>query len=358
MPLRIQLDGDKAKACSFLGWAKSKLFMLKANMKLLDIKQDRRVYALDGIKVWISSIFGDDLIRIEAESAFSIVVADTGNNRIQIFDANYNLTGKFGSYGTVHEPQKFWLPNEVSMSGDEIFIANKNQGWLDVYDLNGSYLRGRFENKYVQDVATGDGKIAVSEAEIGFPIFVYVYDNNLNQIALITKEPDTDEGLGGLAIGGGYLFVAVNQNSGANAKCLRIYSLDNFSLVKTINTGGGPHIHYDGGAFYDGKYYGVQIGMSGGLKIDVFENLAYKETFTDTANFQVSPSQLSARGIAVTKDGIFVTVLGQGDHAVFPNPSRDKVYRYDLAGNFVSSFGGSGSGDKQFVNPWGITVRA
>lgn len=64
--MRIILSGDKKVAGGYLGWAKSRLSLLKSGMKLLDLRQSWAKYALKGANVSVSSSFGLDQIRIFA----------------------------------------------------------------------------------------------------------------------------------------------------------------------------------------------------------------------------------------------------------------------------------------------------
>jgi sugar lactone lactonase YvrE len=68
-----------------------------------------------------------------------IVVADTSNHRIQIFDARGNHLATRGSHGIGQG--EFNIPSGVSASNDEVFVADTRNSRVQVLSMSGKYIR-------------------------------------------------------------------------------------------------------------------------------------------------------------------------------------------------------------------------
>lgn len=343
--MRIILEGDKSLAGRYLGWARSKLFMLKFNMKLLNLKQSRRFFALDGINVFISSLFGQDEIRIVGEAGVYVFVADTSNHRIQVFDKNYNFIRKWGEFGDDHG--QFRYPFGVACLNNEIYVTNRDQGWIDVFDITGVWKRGHNANAYVYHIAIGNDKIAVLENNMGLYINVYDLDFNI----LHTFSGYGTDLAGGLAIGDNKLYVSF-ETAGLIPLTTKVYSLTDYTLLASI--GRTSFRFYDGASYYNGKYYGLVLTPAPTgyqSEIDVFDGLVYSHTF-GAENFH-SVCYGGARGLSVSKRGIFATEVRSGGISV---EDEDRVLNFNPDESYKNKFGVSGTGDKQFYQPYGIAV--
>jgi hypothetical protein len=296
------------------------------------------------------------------QQGFYIIVADTANHRIQVFDENYTFIRKWGSYGdarwTATEAGQFRFPFGVATYNSEIFVTNKEQGWIEVFDIDGNWKRGHFANAYVLHIAVSDDKIAVvleDASYINRRVNIYDMDFNL----LYTFEADTISEPGkeiiasGIAIGDG-MFFSPMFTTGLEPRAIRVYALDYYTLITTMERPTGHKI-YDGGAFYGGKFYGLVLDPQPApyqSEIDVFEGLTYSHSF-GADRFQPSGVYGGARGIAASARGIFATEVRSGAITV---PDEDRILHFEESESYKGTFGVSGGEDGHLYQPWSIAI--
>lgn len=90
--------------------------------------------------------FGSSLGDLDTPSEVAvnsthIFVADTGNNRIQIFDLSGNVAGQFGSYGS--GLSQFVFPLGIAVNSTHIFVADTDNTRIQIFDLSGNFA-GQF----------------------------------------------------------------------------------------------------------------------------------------------------------------------------------------------------------------------
>jgi hypothetical protein len=87
--------------------------------------------------------FGDGLVKmptaITLDIAGNIYVVDSRSDRVHKFDSSYFHTGSIGKGGIGDDTLTF--PMDVEILGDEIFIADQGGYRVQVYDLDGNWLR-------------------------------------------------------------------------------------------------------------------------------------------------------------------------------------------------------------------------
>ena len=77
---------------------------------------------------------------IAFDSHGNIVVVDSGNHRVQVFDRNGNFLSKFGEYGS-HDNQ-LQYPEGLSINGNgDIIVADTNNKLIKIFSSSGKYLR-------------------------------------------------------------------------------------------------------------------------------------------------------------------------------------------------------------------------
>ena len=107
----------------------------------------------------------------------NIFVADSGNNRVQVFDKDGKYSYKFGDRDGAG---KMNYPVSISFSQNKVFVSQYNGSCLIVFDLNGTFL------KQIGTPGNGEGQLnrprGITINESNGDIFVCDYNNNRIQI--------------------------------------------------------------------------------------------------------------------------------------------------------------------------------
>lgn len=74
---------------------------------------------------------------IAIDSSDNIYVADTGNNRVQIFDSSGNFISKFGTSGS--SDGQFNLPRGITADDSKIYVADTNNNRVQIFDSTGTF---------------------------------------------------------------------------------------------------------------------------------------------------------------------------------------------------------------------------
>ncbi len=118
----------------------------KDNIIVADQGNDRiQVFDSNGNFLFSFGSYGDSEGYLKVphsltvDSKGRIIVADTANNRIQVFDSNGNFLFSFGSCGT--REGQFNYPHGVAVdSKDNIIVADTFNNRIQVFDSNGNFL--------------------------------------------------------------------------------------------------------------------------------------------------------------------------------------------------------------------------
>ncbi|MEM3058241.1 MAG: 6-bladed beta-propeller, partial [Candidatus Nitrosocaldaceae archaeon] len=91
------------------------------------------------VRRFMTAEYGE-VIDVAVDSKDRIIVADTGNNRIQIFDSKGNFIDEFGTYG--NDNGEFAHPHGVAVdSKDRIIVADTGNNRIQIFDSKGNFVR-------------------------------------------------------------------------------------------------------------------------------------------------------------------------------------------------------------------------
>ena len=229
----------------------------------------------------------------------SVYVADTGNNRVQRFDANGAFLTSWG--GTGAAAGQFQSPAAVAVGPDgSVYVSDSANNRMQRFDANGTFISqwgtpgagaGQFSNP--QGVAVGpDGSVYVADAG-NARVEQFLADGTFN-----TSFGSGAGGFGqlrGIAAGpDGSVYTVDQQNSRVE--------------------------HFDATGTFLGSW-----GTSGG----------------GDGQFQ------AAIGIAASAAGVYVT-----------DTVQNRVQKFTSAGAFVDSLDAAGSGDAAFNQPSAIAISS
>jgi DNA-binding beta-propeller fold protein YncE len=89
------------------------------------------------------AVFGEGLVQmptaITLDEAGNIYVTDSRGDNVRVFDPAYNLIRTIGSSGVGDDTLSF--PMDTEIIDQEIFVADQGNYRVQVYDINGAWLR-------------------------------------------------------------------------------------------------------------------------------------------------------------------------------------------------------------------------
>jgi len=165
-----------------------------------------------------------------------IVVADSGNHRIAVFDANGKVVKTFGKFGK--GDSEFNYPTSVAVSPEgEIYVVDFNNRRIQIFDEEGKLLRKITEDTagspFIPVVVTVDEEGEVFVSDLGKQQ-ILVFDRK-DKVARSIAKAGTGEGQISYANGlyvdnkNGWLFVA-DSNNGR----VQVFTLEG-KFVKSLN---------------------------------------------------------------------------------------------------------------------------
>ncbi len=235
---------------------------------------------------------------VAVDATGRIVVADTGNDRVQVFDSHGNPLFTFGGFGT--GSGSFFAPERVAIDpAGRIIVADTGNDRVQVFDAQGHFLF-RFGG--------------------------------------VGSTPGKFDGPSGIAVPDGQIIVADFFNH-------RVQVFDDHGVfVSGFGSSGSGQLNGPSGvAVADG-----QIIVTDFLnhRVQVFD--AHGAFVSSFGSFGSGPGQFNGpSGVAVVDGQLIVTDF-----------LNHRVQVFDAHGAFVSSFGSFGSGPGQFNNPSDLAVAA
>ncbi|XP_043270624.1 RING finger protein nhl-1 isoform X3 [Venturia canescens] len=233
----------------------------------------------------------------------SIVVADSSNHRVQVFDGNGNFMKEFGTYGS-GEGQFDCLAGVAVNRIGQFIIADRYNHRIQVLDPSGRFLR-TFGSQ-----GTADGRFnypwGITTDALGF---IYVCDKENHRVQVFQSDGTFVGKFGSCGSGRGQLehphYIAVSST--------------NRVIVS------------------DGNNHRVQIFDVNGRVLTSFGSEG-----SDEGQFKFP------RGVAVDDQG-YIIVADSGNN---------RIQIFTPEGTFLKAFGGWGSGDGEFKGLEGVAVTS
>jgi len=231
---------------------------------------------------------------IAADGSGNIYVADTYNNRIQVFDNSGTFMKAWGQKGT--GSGSFAAPYDVAVDGDgNVYVADTGNYRVQKFDANGVYL-GRWGQK-----GRGNGDFAfVGGIAVGPDGAIYTVDAKLHRVQIFDNQ-------------GRFLRAWGNKGKGSGS----------FVTPMGITVDGSGNVYVA-----DSKMRRVQKFDSEGR---------FLAAFTDRLTYPVD--------LAIDPSSGNLLILDAASHL---------IWELSPTGQNLRSYGGPGTSSGQFVEPYGL----
>ncbi|HEX2911178.1 MAG TPA: SMP-30/gluconolactonase/LRE family protein [Chloroflexia bacterium] len=324
-------------------------------------------------------------IKLAVDSAGNLYATDTLNFRVEKFNSNGQFLTKWGSLGSGNGQFGGLIPRPGPQPGSDIpngpaglavdaqgtvYVADSFNNRIEVFDSNGQFLRN------LGSAGSGNGQLNSPQGlVIGAQgnLFVADFYNQRIQVLdpagnYIAKWGQTFDapGLFNPDFTGGPSSVAVDS-----AGNIYVGDVGNHRVQKFNNRGVFLAVIGDGAGNGTGQF--GTIAGAPGLPINVAVDGQGNIYASDPANYRVQKFdsnghfllQWGSEGTGNGQFGSFNWPGGPGGIAVDPQNNvyvtdmgSNRVLKFDSNGKFLSVLGSSGLSDGQFATPWGIAIDA
>jgi hypothetical protein len=232
-----------------------------------------------------------------------VYVADTNNNRIQVFTRSGTYLFKWGSFGTGNG--QFNGPGDIAINGSGyVYVADWQNARIQIFKSNGVFIRS-FGSE-----GSGNGQFGVFLwLAINSSGYVYVTDLYNTRIQVFTAWGTYVRQWGSSGAGNGQF----SSNEGI-----------------TVNSTGF-----------------IYVADSGNDRIQVFN--AWGTYIAKWGSSGTGNSQFQSVGDVVTSTLGYVYTI---------DDSTSRIQVFTANGQYLAQWGSFGSGDGQFNNPWGLTLNS
>ncbi|GIU70885.1 MAG: hypothetical protein KatS3mg003_0364 [Candidatus Nitrosocaldaceae archaeon] len=268
-----------------------------------------------------------------------IIVADTNNHRIQVFDSNGNFLFEFGDEGDGEG--EFEQPHGIAVdSNDRIIVADTNNHRIQVFDSNGNFLfefgdegdgEGEFEQPH--GIAVDDDRIIVADTNNHR---IQVFDSNGNFLfefgSLGSGEGEFDDPEG----------VAVDSND-------RIIVADtNNHRIQVFDSNGNFLFEFGDEGDGEGEFNKIEALTTNGTTIFVADSHNHRiQVFDSNGNFLFEFGSLgSGEGEFDDPEGVAVD---SNDRIIVADTKNDRIQVFDNNGNFLFNNFNAGSGSLMWL---------
>ncbi len=284
---------------------------------------------------------------VDSRSTF-ILVLESGNNRIQRFDSDFNYVSQFGAAGNADG--EFNSPYEFTTDSDNnIYVSDSGNNRVQVFSSDGTFI------KKFGSFGSGNGQfndpVGIAVDDSGN---IFVVDNNNSRVQKFDS-------------GGNFLLAWGTAGSGNgqfnNPQGIAIDASGNVYVVDTTNS--RIQVFTNNGAFVN------TFGSNGNGNGQFFVPLTLD--IDDTGNLWVADTG-NQRIQILTSSGVYVNEFGFGGNGdgQFNNPEgpifdeygnayvadtgNQRIQIFSPSGVYVNQFGTAGNGDGQLNTPEGAVV--
>jgi len=285
---------------------------------------------------------------IAVDSAGNVYVTDTGNHRVQKFDTAGTYLSQWGSFGSGNG--QFSYPYGIAVdSAGNVYVTDTGNHRVQKFDAAGTYLSqwgswgsGNGQFNYPQGIAVDSAGN------------VYIMDPYNHRVQRFDAAGTYLSQWGSWGSGNGQF----NQPRGI--------AVDSAGNVYVMDTGNNRVQKFDAAGTYlsqwgspgsgNGQFnYPQGIAVDSAGKVYVMDTYNHRVQKFDTAGTYLSQwgSPGSGNGQFYYPRGIAVDSAGS---VYVMDTGNSRVQKFDVAGTYLSQWGSPGSGNGQFNYPQGIAV--
>jgi len=200
----------------------------------------------------------------------SFVVGDTGNNRVQLFDAHRQFVREWGSFGS--DDGEFVQIVSIATDGTIVYVGDGDHYNIQAFDMDGSYLRTIGKAGSYNSVAVGlDGRILAANTanRAGHPPALAIFDPDGSIVSTTSLSVQSADAIQPVLDAEGNIYVNLEQNSYPWTP-MGVVQFDPNGRVVQVFEGGGDFIAVspDGQTLYAG--HGIQLDTTQWTSIRAF----------------------------------------------------------------------------------------
>ena len=268
----------------------------------------------------------------------------TPSSRVQKFDSNGNYLTQWGSQGT--NDGQFDTPKQIAVdTNDNVYVADEGNDRVQVFDANGTHVR---------NVSTGGGSNPYAIA-LDSSNNLYVGNSSETILQYDSSGTATVVNWGGFGSGDGQFNTITSM---AVDSLNRIFVADETLDRIQIFTNTGSYVDKWGtNGSGDGQFdQVVDIAITSSDRVYAADNLNSRVQRFSTAGAFSAAYGTTINGARQFQSPTGVAAYGS-DTVYIADSTNNRVQKLNNLGQFVSEVGSVGSGDGQFNNPQAVAVN-
>ncbi len=306
-----------------------------------------------------------DGVAVYGEEVF---VADSGNDRVQVFDKAGNFLRKWGENG--NKAGQFSNPGDIAVYEGEVFVVDQNNNRVQVFDTSGNFLRQWTRDFFGEfrpaGMAVFEGEVYITDTlNDGIHVFdtkgtFLRYWSAIEPSSIVVNKYH-------VCVSSKDSFMMIFDRKG---RLIREWNNEDDDLFRRSPN----HITFYQGRIYACDEYDSRIlcyNLDGKLK-KTFEikghpigiTIRQDEIFV-TSEDQVFVYNLEGHflrkwGTSKTKEGELnrpTNIAVEGEEVYVLDTGNHRVQVFDQLGNFLRKWGAKGEEEGEFDFPFGIAVE-
>ena len=277
-------------------------------------------------------------------STGNILAVDSGNNRIQIFDATGNFVSQFGNQPQLEGALAYPIATATSSDGSRTYVTQNDPDYVYMYDSAHNYI-GRFGS-----TGTGNGQFMCAQGvAVDKDNNVFVSDNCNNRVQKFTHD-------------GVYISQFGTAGSGnGEFSCTEGIAFDSTGNIFVVDGCNSRVEKFDASGTYIMQFGATgpgQLSYPESIAIDSVNNMYVTDGNGYVQKFDPNGTHLYQIDGIGTDAGEFSYVEGlavdEKDNVYISDNGNNTLHIFNADGDYLSSYGGPGSGDGQFDHPYYI----
>ncbi len=287
---------------------------------------------------------------IAVDSSNNVYAVELGSDRAQKFTSSEIYLTQWGSFGTNNGQFSYPRGVAVDSSGNFIYVADFDNSRIQVFVNNANIVPPIITQQPTNQTVPVGFNVTFSVAVIGAAPFSYQWNSNNVAVPGATNVSFTVTNAS-LAASGSTYSVLVTNGFGSELSSSAV-----LTVLPPASYAAPTFLFQIEASAVPGGYFGPSaVALDGSNNVYVTD-----QAFDDVRKFTGTGSYLTQWGSSGSGNGQFKAPIGiavdRSNDVYVVDASNQRVEKFDSSGNYLTQWGSYGSGNGQFDNPVSVAV--